>query len=227
MANPAARLLIEGDRLAVPISAFEHTGFRRWVTSDDFPQRVRASFVAGEVFLEMSPEAIESHNKVKTELTRAVATSVGELDLGEVYGDRALLTNVEAALSTEPDLCFASWETLTSGKLRFTEKANRADDYIEIEGTPDLVVEVVSDSSMRKDLKVLRAAYFRAGIAEYWLVDARGESLKFEILSRAHEGYVARSAAGGPQRSDVLGTSFTLERSRNRIGRYRYTLSVV
>ena len=227
MANPAAQLLIEGDRVRVPISAFDHDGFRRWVTSPDFPEGTRASFVKGEVFLEMSPEAIESHNKVKTELTRCLAQCMLDLDLGEVYADGTLLTNLDAELSTEPDLCFASWRTLEDSKLRFVEKANREDDYIEIEGTPDLVVEIVSDSSKRKDLTVLRAAYHRAGIREYWILDARGESLMFQIMSHSDDGYVARSPDGGAQRSDVLGLSFTLERSRNRVGRWSYRLSIV
>jgi hypothetical protein len=46
--------------------AFDLEGFRTWLTSESFPPNVRASFVGGELFVEMSPEAIESHNKVKT-----------------------------------------------------------------------------------------------------------------------------------------------------------------
>jgi Uma2 family endonuclease len=227
VANPAAQLLIEGDRLRVPISAFDHAGFRQWVTSAEFPEGTRASFVKGEVFLEMSPEAIESHNKVKSEFTSCLVQCMHDRDLGEVYADGVLLTNIEAELSTEPDLCFASWHTLESGRLRLVEKAQRHDEYVELEGTPDLVVEIVSDSSKRKDLTVLRAAYHRAGIAEYWIVDARGESLRFEILSHTEQGYVARSPEPGLQHSGVLSLSFALERSRNRVGRYSYRLSIV
>ena len=44
-------------------------------------------------------------------------------------------------------------------------------------------MEIVSDSSVVKDTRQLRQAYARAGVHEYWLVDARGEDLLFEILS--------------------------------------------
>src|SRR5256885_8764701 len=47
--------------------------------------------------------------------------------------------------------------------------------YLELEGTPDMVLEVVSESSVQKDTKRLRQLYWQAGIREYWLVDARRE----------------------------------------------------
>jgi hypothetical protein len=53
------------------------------------------------------------------------------------------------------------------------------------------------------------------------------ESLRFEILSHTDQGYVSRSPEPGPQNSDVLGLRFVLERSRNRVGRYTYRLSIV
>ncbi|MCZ7682514.1 MAG: hypothetical protein M5U28_28450 [Sandaracinaceae bacterium] len=43
----ASVMHVEGDRLLVPASAFEHEGFRAWVTSDAFPEGVRASYVGG------------------------------------------------------------------------------------------------------------------------------------------------------------------------------------
>ena len=37
----------------------------------------------------------------------------------------------------------------------------------------------------------LRAAYFDAGIPEYWLIDANGPKIKFEILVHQPRGYRA------------------------------------
>src|SRR4051794_7888672 len=53
----------DGDRLNVPRTAFEHDGFRAWLLSDEYPDGVRATYVMGEVFFEMSPESIETHSK--------------------------------------------------------------------------------------------------------------------------------------------------------------------
>ena len=91
-------------------------------------------------------------------------------------------------------------------------------------GTPDLVVEVVSTSSERKDLVRLRDAYARAGVDEYWIIDARGPQLHFEILKLVTDGYAPASPDSVSQVSEVLGRSFLFERQLNRLGRYRYRL---
>lgn len=38
-------------------------------------------------------------------------------------------------------------------------------------GAPDLVIEVLSESNLKRDLTVKHAAYFTAGVREYWIVD--------------------------------------------------------
>ena len=68
-------------------------------------------------------------------------------------------------------------------------------------GEPDMVLEVVSDSSVHKDTVVLRQGYWQAGIREYWLVDARREPVYFDILRRTTKGYAAASAMAGSSRS--------------------------
>jgi Uma2 family endonuclease len=221
-------LHIEGvrDHVHVPISAFDHAGFRAWVTSADFPEKLRVTFVAGEVLVEMSPESIETHNKVKAAITITLGGIIASRDLGEAWMDGVLLTSEGAELSTEPDFAFASWTTLEAGRVTFVRKADRDDEFVEIVGAPDLVVEVVSASSVKKDLEWLRAAYARAGVREYWLVDARGQELRFEILVLEAGSYAVPSAAGEPQYSGVLGRSFALERAYNRLGRYSYSLRV-
>jgi Uma2 family endonuclease len=219
-------LTIDGGRATVPSGIFDHDGFRAWARSGDVSEGVRVAFIQGEVLLEMSPESTESHSKPKGTITSALWRIVDERDAGEAYPDRVLLTNVEAELSTEPDFVFASWEAFESGRLRLVTKSNRQDDYVELEGTPDLVVEIISDASVRKDEELLRRAYHRAGVPEYWLIDARYE-LSFVILHHTSDGYVPGAPNGEPQPSRVLGLRFELARATNRLGRWRYSLTTV
>lgn len=215
------------ERIDIPRSALDLDGFRRWARSDGFPEKLRAAFVDGELFLEMSPQELEGHAKVKAAVTAALWTLVEAEDLGELYPDQTLLSHPGAGLSCEPDGLFASWATFESGRLRKVEKADRDDRFVELEGTPDLVVEVVSDSSVRKDTIALREAYAAAGIAEYWVIDARGDEVSFQILHLARDRYEALAGDGAAQPSHVLGRSFLLERGRNRLGALRYRLVVV
>jgi Uma2 family endonuclease len=210
----------------VPASALTLDGFRAWATSKDFPQHVRAAFIDQEVFLEMSNEELETHVLVKGEIARVLMTLCRELKNGKFYPDGALITNKQARVSNNPDASFVARETLEAGRVQLIPRQGAEGQYIEMEGTPDWVLEVVSDSSVEKDTQTLRDAYHRAGIPEYWLVDARGEEISFQILYRRKSGYVAAADRGGWQRSRVFGRSFRLLRQRDDLDLWEYTLEV-
>ena len=216
-------MIIE-NRVSVPAAALDHAGYRAWVTSQDYPDGVHTTYVRGEVLVAMTPESLEAHNKVKAALTAAFVSFVREHDLGEVYPDGALVTHEEAGVSAEPDLSFVSWASFDEGRVRLRQRAQDPADYIEIVGSPDLVVEIVSDSSVTKDTKLLRDAYARAGVREYWLIDARGADIRFEILTHAGDAFRSPGDPFAPQESRVLGGRWTLTRARNRAGRFTYAL---
>jgi Uma2 family endonuclease len=121
---------------------------------------------------------------------------------------------------------FLSEASLDSGRIQLIPKAGGAPDrYIELEGPPDLVVEIVSDSSVRKDTKRLPAAYFQAGVPEFWLIDARGDKLYFRIHRRGPDQYEpAEVDADGYQHSGVLPHWYRLDRGRNARGRLVFDL---
>ena len=99
------------DRVMVPRSALDHAGYRDWVKSDAYPERLRTAFVAGEVLIEMTPESIEKHNQVKAAITAALVPFVRDRDLGRVHPDGVLVTNEDAGLSCEPDLSVVLWDS--------------------------------------------------------------------------------------------------------------------
>src|SRR5262249_29765891 len=137
--------------IRIPASAATHAGFRAWATSEEFPEKLRASFINLEIVIEMCPEELETHNKVKGEIYRSIGNLIRELDLGDLYCDGTLVTNVEAGLSTEPDGTFVTWASYEAGRVRLVPRDDRPGQYVELEGTPDWVLEVVSRSSVQKD----------------------------------------------------------------------------
>ena len=56
----------------------------------------------------------------------------------------------------------------------------------DVQGPPDLAIEVLSPSTRRLDRGRKRALYDRAGVGEYWLVDPEGE--KVTVHRRAEGG---------------------------------------
>ena len=216
--------MYNGLHVTIPGNAYSLDGFRAWATSENFPQTGRITYLNGEVYVDMSPEKFESHNKVKTEVGRVLGNLVKELDLGNYCADGQWITNDDADLSNEPDGTFVSWSKLESGQVRVVPLRAGEQDGIELRGTPDWVLEVVSDSSLKKDTQVLLDGHHRAGIREYWLVDARGDELDFKIFRFLAEGYEASEGAAGWLPSEVFDREFKLDRHRDRIGGWTYTL---
>ena len=211
--------------IAVPPAATTLDGFRTWARSDDYPERGRVTFVGGRLFIDMSPERYETHLKIKEAISLAIASLVRERDLGDFYPDGGFVTNEAAQVSNEPDAMVALWATLESGKLAPPQDQPQDGKHIELVGTPDWVCEIVSDSSVQKDTQVLRDAYHRAGVKEYWLIDARGDEIDFQVLVWQPDGYVAGAETDGWSTSPVFGRKFQLTRQHDRLGRWRYELS--
>jgi Uma2 family endonuclease len=225
--NRAIRVEIEPVLdLKIPVGALDLDGFCEWAESSAYPERGRITFIDRELLIDMSPEEIETHIKVKDAVNCTLNPFCREHDLGEFLGDGAQIVNKKGRVSNEPDAVFIRYETSESDRARFIERRRRRGQVTRIEGTPDWVLEVVSRSSVSKDTKRLRRNYFRAGIPEYWLIDARGEEIDFKILVRGPRRYVAVPEQNGWFASPLFGRDFRFERSRNRVGRWKYTLHV-
>ncbi|MSR56902.1 MAG: Uma2 family endonuclease [Planctomycetaceae bacterium] len=215
------------DQVRVPADVFDLHGFRAWAHSEAYPETGKICFVGGEIEIDMSPEEINTHNAVKSDLYTDVGAIARKLKSGRLFVDGAFLVNETADLATEPDLMFCLWETLRSGRVVLAPWTEGSDRMVELQGTPDLVVEIISNSSVRKDTIVLRKAYFEAGIPEYWLIDARGKSLDFQVLKRGKSRYVAvKPDADGYCSSPVLGRRLRLARGRDPLGGACYRLRI-
>ena len=137
----------------------------------DCPHEYRLGWLKGEVWIDMSKEQVFSHILVKTKIGMRLSQLAEEGQLGPYLSDGLLLSNFAADISGNPDGTFLSYETLRSDRVRLIE--GKRGGFTEIQGSPDMVLEVVSDSSVQKDEELLRRAYWEAEIREYWMVDAR------------------------------------------------------
>jgi Uma2 family endonuclease len=220
----STRVLLEGEAVRVPEWVNDLESFRRWTDDDAFPESGQISFLEGEVWIDMSKEQLFSHNQVKTEVTRVLASLVKEARLGRYFSDGAYLSNVAADVSNQPDSIFATTESFAQRRVIIVE--GRMEGHVELEGSPDWVLEIVSRSSVEKDTEVLRRAYAGALVREYWLVDARGESLKFDVLRLNRGSYTAVRKRASWVRSDVFDRFFRLARQDGPDGYPEFTLEV-
>jgi len=218
--------VVFGEQLEIPLSIGSLPEFRQWALSTDFPKTGRIDYIHGKIEVDMSPENLFSHGTLKAKLGYAMVARTEELALGHVFIDSTRISNVEARLSSEPDILVLSQAAIDEGRVRLiAASSHEPNSFVEIEGSPDLVVEIVSDRSVSKDTQRLPKAYFDAGVAEFWLVDARGDELQFAIHHRGtHQFERVNTDVHGYQQSRVLRRHYRLHRKLGLGGFWQYDL---
>jgi Uma2 family endonuclease len=221
--TPHRPAVLINERIQVPGRVTDFDTFRTWSRSAEYPDRGQVFWLGGTLWINDDMEDLPTHNALKTEIARVLATLVKELRLGVLCTDGMRLVHGGTDLSVEPDVLFLSSDAVTGGRVVLAR--NDKDRILEVEGPADMVLEVVSDSSVRKD-NDLRRLYFEAGIREYWLVDARSEDLRFDILRRSSRGFVTTPRRAGRIRSAVFGRSFQLLPDPEALIQPAFTLDV-
>ncbi len=67
----------------------------------------------------------------------------------------------------EPDLLYMS-----------NERAAEILTDLNVQGVPELVIEIASPSTRRRDASLKRALYERTGMSEYWIVEPKGDRVR-------------------------------------------------
>jgi Uma2 family endonuclease len=196
--------LVLDDTIRIPIEFENLDEFRDWTKSAAYPERGDYFYLSGDLWVDLSRETL-LQNQVKCQIA-AVLGSMATQNDGLYFGDRIRFVNVDADLSCEPDGMFVSHAARKAGHVRW----QKGPDSLEVIGSPDMVLEVVSSHSVQKDTVVLRELYHAAGIAEYWLVNPLSGRLSLDILRHSAKGYIPTRKAAGWVKSNVFGKSFRL-----------------
>jgi Uma2 family endonuclease len=116
----------------------------------------RYEIIAGECFGTPAPDV--RHQLVSGNLQGALWSFLQQHRLGTVLAAPSDVVLDESDI-VQPDLLFVSRER----ESILAETGTR--------GAPDLVVEILSESTRRTDEKIKRALYAKAGVREYWIAD--------------------------------------------------------
>ena len=125
----------------------------------------------GEMILAPSPS--EKHQTITAQFYLALHRYVTRQGVGRLW-----FAPLDVVLSdhdvVQPDILFVS-----NGRSDIVTEAN-------IQGAPDLVVEILSPGTAEHDRGYKQALYSRHGVREYWLVDPEAETI--EVLGESREG---------------------------------------
>ena len=159
-------------------------------TSDD----ERYELLNGELILSPSPKEI--HQFIAGILYFRIVAIVRERSLGKVY-----FSPFDVVLSdtnvVQPDILFISNE--------------RADIITSdnVQGAPDLVVEILSPATAERDRTVKLDLYATHGVKEYWIVDPDAKTVTVLLQEEGGFGEVGVYGEGETLRSPTL-TGFSL-----------------
>jgi Uma2 family endonuclease len=217
----APAIIINGSIRIPPLTDLD--SFRAWAR-EERPENGRYSYIAGTIWIDLTREQGYTHNQVKAEVTSVLHPLARSSGLGIFFPDGMLLGNEAAGLSTVPDGVFVRYDTIRTGRVRQVPNKKQVV-VVELEGTPDMVLAVVSDSSVEKDTVTLPPVYARAGIPEFWRSDARGE-LKFEIFRLSDAGYEPTQLPDGWWRSPLFDREFLLVRHDDPLSQPAFALEV-
>jgi Uma2 family endonuclease len=120
------------------------------------PDRNRYELIEGELLVSAAPNI--EHQRKAGNLFAELRAFVRQHDLGEVFIAPCDVV-FDSTTVLEPDILFVSRARQSMVKAAC------------IEGAPDLVVEIVSDSSRLIDRFVKRDRHAEFGVPEYWLLD--------------------------------------------------------
>ena len=158
---------------------------RDYMSIPDGDER-RFELIDGELML--APAPVPTHQRIVLRLLYILIEFVERNQLGEVF-----TSPIDVVLSehhvVQPDILFISSE-----RLHIIGDRN-------VQGAPDLVIEVLSPSTTKRDRVLKSSSYLRFGVPEYWIVDPaertievmRAGQTKFDTLRVYTEGTSAES----------------------------------
>jgi Uma2 family endonuclease len=147
------------------------------LTYDDFLQfpddGMRHELIDGEHFVTPSPNP--RHQRILGSLHLEIGIYLKAHPIGEVFFAPldVVISNFDVV---EPDLLYMSHQR--AAEVLVPEN---------VRGVPELVVEIASKSTRKRDETIKRALYERAGVSEYWVVDPKIDVVR--VYKNTAEGF--------------------------------------
>lgn len=132
------------------------------------PEDKRCEVIEGELL--MTPAPTSRHQSILAWLLARLLMGLEANGLGKVL--------------PAPTDVILSDENVVQPDLLFVTKARQAivDPAGGVNGAPDLVVEILSPSTSRRDQVVKRKLYGKYGVKEFWVVDPDAGSVEVSVL---------------------------------------------
>ena len=177
--------------------AVEAEKVKRQEFYDLIHENINAEFINGEIILH-SP-VMRRHWKISSSLSARLINHVEENNLGEVGVEKVMIRLTRN--DYEPDIVFFS----KSKSDLFTEKQL-------LFPAPDLIVEILSESTKLNDRTIKFDDYARHDVKEYWIIDPEKKCIEQYVNhNNAYELYQKLTQKGLLQSITIKGFFLDIE----------------
>ncbi|MFK7981012.1 MAG: Uma2 family endonuclease, partial [Saprospiraceae bacterium] len=161
----------------------------------EITEQIKAEFINGEIIVH-SP-VIKLHNDISSNAHRLIDAYVFERDLGFVGIEKILIQLTRN--DYEPDVCFFD-----------KQKTNQFKDNQKFFPAPDLIVEVLSKSTEKRDRGIKFKDYEAHGVTEYWIIDPKNKTIKQYVLKKNKYELVTKSTSEKVFSKALTGLDFSV-----------------
>ncbi|MBI5197012.1 MAG: Uma2 family endonuclease [Nitrospirae bacterium] len=151
------------------------------------PDDQRFELIEGDLI--MTPSPVPRHQRISREIGFRLHKFIAEHDLGEVFYAPCDI-HLDKYNVLQPDIFFIS-----KNRLSIIGEKN-------IQGAPDLVIEILSESTAYRDLVQKKRLYAQFGAREYWIVLPEEEHIEVYTLKgrtfEIHKDYEKRATLESP-----------------------------
>ena len=143
---------------------------KRKFTYEDYlktPDEERYELIGGELL--MTPAPVPKHQRISRKIEFLLEKFVTENDLGEVF-DAPCDVHLDDENVVQPDILF-----IAKNRMNIIGEKN-------VQGAPDLTIEILSKSTAYRDLIQKKKLYSKFGVKEFWIVIPDEEAIEVYIL---------------------------------------------
>ncbi len=142
------------------------------------PDGKRYELIEGDLL--MTPSPVPNHQRISRKIEFILEKFVTQNNLGEIF-DAPCDVYLDDENVVQPDILF-----ITHERRDIIGEKN-------IQGAPDLAIEIISENSAYRDVVQKKRLYTRFGVKEYWIVIPESEEIEVYTLKdntyQLHKSY--------------------------------------
>lgn len=186
-------------------TALEKEKEKRGKFYNDISEQEKAEFINGEIIIH-SP-VVKIHNEISSNVYRLIDAYVFEKNLGFVGIEKILIKLTRN--DYEPDVCFFN-----------KEKSKAFKDSQKFFPSPDLIVEILSKGTEKRDRGIKFQDYQAHEVTEYWIIDPGKKIIEQYVLANSSYVLKVKSNSGVIASMAIQGLKFSVSALFDRKDNY-------